>query len=95
MKLDINARVAKTGTNSGHHIQLSDEQAFRNSQRVARRTGLVILVEAATAKSCSVDYCRKLDRCCEIRWLLKKSVFLKKVENRVIENVQAIVKNRL
>jgi hypothetical protein len=28
-------------------------------------------------------------------WLLKKSVFLKKVENRVIENVQETGKNRL
>ena len=26
----------------------------------------MILVEAATAKSCSVDYYRKPDRCCEI-----------------------------
>jgi hypothetical protein len=28
-------------------------------------------------------------------WLLKKAVFLKKVENRVIENVQETGKNRL
>jgi hypothetical protein len=25
-------------------------------------------VEAATAQSCSVDYCRKLERCCDIRF---------------------------
>jgi hypothetical protein len=31
---------------------------------------------------------------CEEEWLLKKSVFLKKVENRVIENVQETGKNR-
>ena len=30
----------------------------------------MILVEASTAKSCSVDYCRKPDRCCEIRFSL-------------------------
>ena len=32
---------------------------------------------------------------CEEEWLLKKSVFLKKVKNRVIENVQEAEKNRL
>ena len=31
----------------------------------------------------------------ESLWLLKKSVFLKKVKNRVIENVQETQKNRL
>ena len=33
--------------------------------------------------------------CREQAWLLKKSVFLKKVENRVIENAQGTGKNRL
>jgi hypothetical protein len=31
----------------------------------------------------------------DLKWLLKNSVFLKKVENRVIENVQETQKNRL
>jgi hypothetical protein len=35
------------------------------------------------------------DKWREQGWLLKKSVFLKKVENRVIENVQATGENRL
>jgi hypothetical protein len=35
------------------------------------------------------------DRCREQGWLLKKSVFLKKAEIRVIENVQETGKNRL
>ena len=34
-------------------------------------------------------------RCCGGGWLLKKSIFLKKVEIRVIENVQETEKNRL
>ena len=35
------------------------------------------------------------DNCREQGWLLKKSVFLKKVEIRVIENVQETEQNRL
>jgi hypothetical protein len=35
------------------------------------------------------------NRCWQLPWLLKKSVFLKKVENRVIENAQETGKNRL
>jgi hypothetical protein len=35
------------------------------------------------------------DNCREQGWLLKKSVFLKKVENRLIENGQETGGNRL
>ena len=44
---------------------------------------------------CSSPQSSPADNCREQGWLLKKSVFLKKVENRVIENVQEAEKNRL